>query len=166
MTFSDEMYAAMRDYYFYGTPYPDRVGLGESEGEIIDDSVRASETGEGDNSQSGKVDAASSGQDDFDAPTRVNCLDVQPSWVVTNESPPIWFKPSEVFEVAFADLSLSTSHTSASTVLGERDGRGVALRFPRFKRRRPDKSVDQATTPDEIARLFFQQSKVKSVSEP
>jgi DNA ligase-1 len=166
MTFSDEMYAAMRGYYFHGTPYPDGVGLGDNESETVDDSASAAVTGEGYDAQSVNVEVASFGQeDDIDAPSRVNCLDTRPPWIVTNESPPIWFKPSEVFEVAFADLSLSTSHTAASTILGETRGRGIALRFPRFKRRRPDKNVEQATSLAEIARLFFQQSKVKSAGK-
>jgi DNA ligase-1 len=37
--------------------------------------------------------------------------------------------------------------------------RGVALRFPRFKRRRPDKRIDQATTSSQIAELFAKQTK-------
>ena len=66
----------------------------------------------------------------------------------------------EVFEVAFADLSLSRQHSAAAGLVDE-EGRGVALRFPRFKRRRPDKTPEQATTSVEIAQLFAKQSKIK-----
>jgi hypothetical protein len=39
------------------------------------------------------------------------------------------------------------------------DGRGIALRFSRYKRRRPDKSIEQATTTEEVAHLFYKQKK-------
>jgi hypothetical protein len=81
------------------------------------------------------------------------------AFVITNESPPIWFQPMEVFEVSFADMSLSPQHTAAAGLLDDPAGRGVALRFPRFKRRRPDKRPDQATTSLQIAQLFAKQSK-------
>jgi DNA ligase-1 len=91
----------------------------------------------------------------------VNCHPSRPSsaFVITNESPPIWFKPLEVFEVSFADMSLSRQHTAAAGLVDDPEGRGVALRFPRFKRRRPDKRPDQATTCTQIAHLFANQSK-------
>jgi DNA ligase-1 len=63
----------------------------------------------------------------------------------------------EVFEVSFADLSLSKTHTAAAGLVDAE--RGVALRFPRFKRRRPDKRIDQATTSSQIAELFAKQTK-------
>jgi len=94
---------------------------------------------------------------------RVNCFPNRPTsaFVITNEMPTIWFQPMEVFEVAFADLSLSRQHTAAAGLVDE-EGRGVALRFPRFKRRRPDKKPEQATTSIEIAQLFAKQSKIKN----
>ena len=65
----------------------------------------------------------------------------------------------EVFEVSFADMSISRKHTAAAGLIDDPEGRGVALRFPRFKRRRPDKRIDQATTSLQIAQLFAKQSK-------
>ena len=96
---------------------------------------------------------------------RVNCFKDRPSsaFVITNESPPIWFKAMEVFEVSFADLTLSRQHSAAAGLVDD-EGRGVALRFPRFVRRRPDKTPEQATTSIEIAQLFAKQTKIKSGS--
>ena len=65
--------------------------------------------------------------------------------------------------MSFADLSLSKQHTAAQGLVDET--RGVALRFPRFKRRRPDKRVDQATTCRQIAELFAKQAKIQSAVE-
>jgi hypothetical protein len=99
--------------------------------------------------------------DEDDTSERVNCLTGRPSsaYIVTNESPSIWFKPLEVFEVSFADLSLSRAHTAGARLVDDPDGRGIALGFPRFKRRRPDKSIEQATTTEEVAHLFYEQKK-------
>jgi DNA ligase-1 len=70
-----------------------------------------------------------------------------------------WFKPFEVFEVSFAALSLSRAHTGGAGIVDDPDGRVIALQFPRFKRRRPDKSIEQATTTKEVAHLFCKQKK-------
>jgi ATP-dependent DNA ligase len=103
------------------------------------------------------------GMDDAGS-TMVNCFPNRPSsaYIVTNESPPIWFRPMEVFEVSFADMSLSKQHSAAAGLVDDDQDRGVALRFPRFKRRRPDKTPEQATTSRQIAQLFLQQSKQAS----
>jgi DNA ligase-1 len=66
----------------------------------------------------------------------------------------------EVFEVSFADMSLSRAHTAAADLIDDEQGRGIALRFPRFKRRRPDKTIEMATTCTQIAELYSKQSKV------
>jgi DNA ligase-1 len=82
--------------------------------------------------------------------------------IVSQMKPTIWFKPLEVFELSFADLSLSRAHTVGAEIMEDPDGRGIALRFPRFKRRRPDKSIEQATTPtEEVAHLLYQRKSYK-----
>ncbi|GKY99229.1 hypothetical protein MPSEU_000878200 [Mayamaea pseudoterrestris] len=175
MSFTDAMYSAMREFYFRGTPYPPDMNF-ESPPTL--DAVENTALGDGiateldarvidvaDHDEEAGVDVA----DDVAScnanipDERVNCFLRQPpsSIVVTNETPPIWFKPLEVFEVSFADLSLSKAHSAAAGLIEDDQGRGVALRFPRFKRRRPDKLVEQATTCSDIARLFSQQSKMK-----
>lgn len=166
MSFSDAMYAAMRDFYFHGTPYPPGVGMETETTDAPDDTisleVNASETDEA-LTPAQEGDGILEIDDDGVNEGRVNCFANRPpsSLIVTNESPPIWLKPLEVFEVSFADLSLSKMHTAGKDLVDDEQGRGVALRFPRFKRRRPDKDVEQATTSAEVAYLFSQQSKIK-----
>jgi hypothetical protein len=180
MTFTDNMYRATREFYRHGTPYPSGVGM------VVGDATKDETAGSRSSVntkelEDGMVDEGSDGSDDDSAEDDdvdddvsgatmvevegcVNCFPNRPSntVIVTNESPTIWFRPMEVWEVSFADLSLSRQHTAASGLLpaaSKANGRGVALRFPRFIRRRPDKNVEQATTCLQIARLFVQQSK-------
>lgn len=58
--------------------------------------------------------------------------------------PDIWFKPVIVVEVLGAEITKSPLHTA----------NGLALRFPRFLRFRPDKSASQATTTKEILQFY------------
>lgn len=149
MTFTDDMYNAMREFYFKGTPYPVGVGVGEGE-----DNGATKDTASDDEKPESLQDIV----EDEESFEHVNCYPSRPvALVVTDESPSIWFKPSEVFEVSFADLSLSKQHSAAAGLVDPT--RGVALRFPRFVRRRPDKRIDQATTTAQIAELFAKQAK-------
>lgn len=157
MSFSDDMYTAINDFYFRGIPYPPGVGIVESEENATENG--GTESIDGEDSES-LVETTENPAHDVDS-DRVNCFPVRPSsaTIDTNENPPIWLHPKEVWEVSFSDMSLSRAHKAACTLLNDPDGRGVALRFPRFKRRRPDKSIEQATTAAQIATLFSQQSK-------
>ena len=182
MSFTDAMYEAMREFYFRGVPYPSNLDAegplsvkvaptmtpivedlaGDGRGDIFRDndeveSDRSSDSPDGVEDESEEFPAKAE-EEEFQ---KVNCFPNRPSsaFVLTNESPSIWFKPMEVFEVSFADLSLSRNHTAAAGLVDE-NGRGVALRFPRFKRRRPDKKPEQATTSVEIAQLFAKQAKI------
>ena len=65
-----------------------------------------------------------------------------------NMRPDFWFQPELVLEVTGAELTRSPLHTAA-----EEKGKGLALRFPRFIRYRPDKKAEQATTSDEIRKM-------------
>jgi DNA ligase-1 len=153
MSFTDAMYDAMREFYLRGTPYPDAVV-------ILEDTRAANASNVAPEVESGSEDDKDVDNDDTLSAGEewANCYPSRPSaLVVTNESPPIWFKPMEVFEVSFADLTLSKTHTAAAGMVDPT--RGVALRFPRFKRRRPDKRIDQATTTVQIAQLFAKQIK-------
>lgn len=71
----------------------------------------------------------------------------KPARVVVNKSlfPDVWFEPKIVVEVIGAELTRSPIHTSAI-----KDGKGLALRFPRFVRFRGEKSAEQATTDKEL----------------
>lgn len=63
--------------------------------------------------------------------------------------PDFWVEPKYVVEVAFDDITLSPTHTC-----GLRDEKGYALRFPRMLMLRDDKSVKEATTTDEVKKMY------------
>ncbi|KAF3047487.1 hypothetical protein E8E12_008616 [Didymella heteroderae] len=69
--------------------------------------------------------------------------------------PAVWFEPQEVWEVAFADLTLSPTYTAAIGLVSEE--RGLSTRFPRFLRVREDKSIEEATEAEELAVLYRKQ---------
>lgn len=165
MSFTDAMYQAIKNFYFHGKPYPEKVGSGDPKVDaatVVQESNASHVVASDDESLEDMEDQTAEVADGL-LEGRVNCYTTTPpsTYIITNETPSIWFKPMEVFEVSFADLSLSQAHTAGAGLLDDPQGRGVAMRFPRFKRRRPDKSVEQATTTVQIAQLFGQQSKMK-----
>ena len=72
----------------------------------------------------------------------------------------IWFDAVHVWEVKAADLSKSSLHRGAIGKTGEA-GRGIGLRFPRFERVRDDKTVELATSSDQILEWYYEQDTVK-----
>lgn len=79
----------------------------------------------------------------------------RPSYVDYHGEPDVWFEPQEVWEMAFADITLSPTYTAAIGLVNEE--RGLSLRFPRFLKVREDKSIDEATTSDYLALLWRKQ---------
>ena len=73
----------------------------------------------------------------------------------------IWFVPERVMEVLGDELTLSPIHTAASGAI--RQGSGLAVRFPRFKRWRADKSAEEATTVLELLDMY--QSQLKTIEK-
>lgn len=80
----------------------------------------------------------------------------RPSYVEYNSEPDVWFEPQEVWEIAFADITLSPTYAAAIGLVS--DERGLSLRFPRFLKVREDKSIDEASTSDYLALLYRKQS--------
>jgi DNA ligase-1 len=70
--------------------------------------------------------------------------------------PDHWFSPVHVLEVLGSEITQSPMHTCH---WDEGMGKGLAVRFPRFIRWRPEKSPEQATTSAEVAEIFRQQAK-------
>ncbi|KAK1776673.1 hypothetical protein QBC45DRAFT_418929 [Copromyces sp. CBS 386.78] len=69
--------------------------------------------------------------------------------------PDVWFEPQEVWEVAFADITISPTYTAAIGLV--REDKGLSLRFPRFLRKREDKGVEEASTSEFLAGLWRKQ---------
>jgi DNA ligase-1 len=69
--------------------------------------------------------------------------------------PDVWFEPQEVWEMAFADITISPTYTAAIGLVS--DEKGLSLRFPRFLRKREDKGIDEASTSDFLAGLWRKQ---------
>jgi len=76
----------------------------------------------------------------------------KPSYVEYAGRPAVWFAPQEVWECAFADITLSPTYTAALGLVSEE--RGLSLRFPRFLRVREDKGIDEASTAEFLAELY------------
>lgn len=80
----------------------------------------------------------------------------QPSFVeYSGPRPDVWFEPQEVWEVAFADVTLSPTYTAAIGLVSEE--RGLSTRFPRFLRKREDKGIEEASTSAFLAGLYRKQ---------
>lgn len=69
--------------------------------------------------------------------------------------PDVWFEPMEVWETAFADVTLSPTYTAAVGLVS--DERGLSLRFPRFLKKREDKGIEEASTNEFLAGLYEKQ---------
>lgn len=85
-----------------------------------------------------------------------NVLGSQPTYIdYTGGYPDVWFEPQEVWEIAFADITISPVYTAAIGLVSEE--KGVSLRFPRFLKKREDKGIDEASTSEFLAGLWRKQ---------
>ncbi|DBB01067.1 hypothetical protein WJX77_004280 [Trebouxia sp. C0004] len=94
-----------------------------------------------------------------DATTRFKATTIpaKKSYYRTDESPDVWFEPSEVWEIRGADLTISPVHKAAVGHI--HPDRGISLRFPRYITSRDDKRPEDASTPDVIVDLYNKQSR-------
>ena len=74
----------------------------------------------------------------------------------TKDVPDVWLRPTKVWEVRAADLSVSPRHYAGFDRVME--GKGIALRFPRFLREREDKTPADSTDSEQIVHIFKQQA--------
>ena len=79
----------------------------------------------------------------------------RPGYVEYDGHPDVWFEPQEVWEMAFADITLSPTYVAARGLVSEE--RGLSMRFPRFLKVREDKSIEEASTAEFLAGLWFKQ---------
>lgn len=80
----------------------------------------------------------------------------RPAYIEYDGTPAVWFEPQEVWEMAFADLSLSPTYTASAGFI-DGGGRGISTRFPRFLKVREDKGIEEATTSRELADMYRKQ---------
>ncbi|KAG9243862.1 ATP-dependent DNA ligase [Calycina marina] len=86
----------------------------------------------------------------------INVLGGKPGYVeYEGGHPDVWFEPQEVWEIAFADITISPTYTAAIGLVS--DEKGLSLRFPRFLKVREDKSIEEASTNDFLAGLWRKQ---------
>jgi DNA ligase-1 len=84
-----------------------------------------------------------------------NIRTTKPSFVEYTGHPDVWFEPQEVWEMAFADITLSPTYTAAIGLVSQ--DRGLSLRFPRFLKKREDKGIEEASSSDFLAGLWRKQ---------
>jgi DNA ligase-1 len=88
----------------------------------------------------------------YDPDTNTNVIN-KPSYIEYSAgNPDVWFEPQEVWEMVFADVTLSPTYTAAIGLVSEE--RGLSLRFPRFLKVREDKSIEEASTDEFLADLY------------
>lgn len=91
---------------------------------------------------------------DPDSETCANVI-ARPAYVEYAGEPDVWFEPQEVWEIAFADITLSPTYTAAIGLVSEE--RGLSMRFPRFLKVRGDKGIEEASSDEFLAELWWKQ---------
>jgi DNA ligase 1 len=93
-----------------------------------------------------------------------NVRKTKPSYVEYNGYPDVWFQPQEVWEMAFADITISPTYTAAIGLVSQ--DRGLSLRFPRFLKKREDKGIEEASTNEFLAGLWRKQEAKAPTAPP
>lgn len=149
--FSDKVYKEMRQFY------------DDVEDNDTDANYTLLEKGE----ESDDVSKANKSENTVTYNGRNNTFPKRPALVeYYGPEPDIWFNPCEVWEIAFADITLSPTYTAAIGLVNE--DRGLSLRFPRFVRKRIDKGLDEASSNIFLAGLWRKQvaRDINVVQEP
>ncbi|KAI0775738.1 ATP-dependent DNA ligase [Trametes elegans] len=79
----------------------------------------------------------------------------QPECDTGGLKPEVYFKPQEVWEIRGADITVSPVSVAALGLVSQT--RGLSLRFPRFMALRDDKGIENASTPEFLAKMYRQQ---------
>ena len=81
---------------------------------------------------------------------------VHPRVDTISQNMDVWFEPSIVIEVIASEITVSSAYSTALNSI--RKGYGLALRFPKFTGKiRDDKSPEDATTVEEIVKMYKDQ---------
>ncbi|KAI1333311.1 ATP-dependent DNA ligase [Xylariaceae sp. FL0255] len=146
--FTDAFYKTNRKFYDDGSGEAEDGPESEDGGNAKDGDARDDE--DDGQHQDGSQDEQEEGKSKFK-----NVRKTKPSFVEYAGYPDVWFEPQEVWEMAFADITLSPTYTAAIGLVSQE--RGLSLRFPRFLRKREDKGVEEASTSEFLAGLFRKQ---------
>ncbi|KAI0892349.1 ATP-dependent DNA ligase [Annulohypoxylon nitens] len=94
--------------------------------------------------------------EEADAQKYKNIRKTKPSFIeYYGPEPDVWFEPQEVWEMAFADTTLSPTYTASIGLVSQE--RGLSLRFPRFLKKREDKGIEEASSSEFLAGLYRKQ---------
>ncbi|KAI1742726.1 ATP-dependent DNA ligase [Xylaria scruposa] len=154
--FTDSFYKANRKFYDDGTgDIEPESGAAADTTNTTDYQTKGNKEGADSNS-----DSDSEGQSEENGEKTKNkyknTRKTKPSFVeYAGGHPDVWFEPQEVWEVAFADITLSPTYTAAIGLVSQ--DRGLSMRFPRFLRKREDKGIEEASTSEFLAGLFRKQ---------
>lgn len=80
----------------------------------------------------------------------------KPARINSKLEPDFWVQPKYVIEVKADEITKSPIHTAAK----EKNGQGLALRFPRMIKMRQDKKPEEATTVKEVMSMFKKQKNI------
>ena len=87
------------------------------------------------------------------------------SKIVSEMEADVWFEPELVLEIVASEITLSPIHKTGMDLI--RKGSGVALRFPKFTGKiRYEKTVEDASTDEDVLALYKRQSKINLKNEP
>ncbi|KAJ1325885.1 DNA ligase 1 [Microdochium nivale] len=144
--FTDAFYKANKRFYDDGSGGADRHTDNDGAAERGDTHDSSQEVDEDDND---------GGNDDSENRKYNNTRRTKPSFIDYMGRPDVWFEPQEVWEMAFADITLSPTYTAAIGLVSQ--DRGLSMRFPRFLKKREDKSIEEASTNELLASLYRKQ---------
>ena len=87
------------------------------------------------------------------------------SKIVSEMEADVWFEPELVLEIVASEITLSPIHKTGMDLI--RKNSGFALRFPKFTGKiRYEKTVEDASTYEEVLALYKKQSKINLKNEP
>ncbi|MCX8190526.1 MAG: ATP-dependent DNA ligase [Candidatus Diapherotrites archaeon] len=93
---------------------------------------------------------------EFEKMLRKTKVEKKPFNVICDLEPDHWVEPKYVVEVIADEITKSPVHSCAKDLAGD----GLALRFPRILRQRPDKKPEDATTTEEVFKMFRMQKEI------
>ena len=86
------------------------------------------------------------------------------SKIVSEMEADVWFEPELVLEIVASEITLSPIHKTGMDLI--RKNSGFALRFPKFTGKiRYEKTVEDASTDEEVLALYKRQSKINLKNE-